>query len=125
MGLVRIVSKDGVTPEVFDKDGNPIDLYGVLGIDVSIRATDRPTAVFTMRSASFDIEAVRKDLYQDGDSPFAVVCFWEGKPVNEMTGEDCKDALGWLETQSYSSSMELFGGLVEDRMKELGRAIAI
>jgi len=131
MGSIRIIS-DGLCfgdhIQLLDTDGKNLNQNNIMGISIDLSAGLKAVATVKMHAPQIDITALRRDVYDS--SPFAVVHFWKGKPVSEMTGEDCKDALDWLEANAAKSlegfdDRMAFNGSVVERMHELGRAIGI
>jgi hypothetical protein len=122
MKMIRIVS-DGVDGGIkcYDTDGKEISLSRCVGIDIKVRANGRPEATFSMIGSAFDITAIKKEEYQDGESPIHTVHFWNGKTIDKMTMEDCNNAFLWMgkNPRMYSADFHM---LVLERMKELEKA---
>lgn len=99
MGNIKIVS-DG-TPlgvKLFDEEGMDITNAAgknCTGIDIRMRASEIPTAVFQYLSVPIEVTAIKVDEYEE--SPIQVVFFWKGKDTREMSAEDIKDCYDWCD----------------------------
>jgi hypothetical protein len=130
MGSIRIISDGfcfGDHIQIFDAHGKELNKNNIAGLSIELEAGCKAVATVRMHAPKIDIEAVRKNVYQDDSSPIAIVCFWEGKPVSEMTGEDCKDALDWIQHEDATVYPELYNApvfiqAIADRMQELERS---